>query len=70
MESYTFLGYSPILLTRCVAVAKELQGMSDSQEINNGKYGCVNQSILSSFCQGKKKKKQQACKPASYSLWY
>lgn len=50
---------------RCVAVAKELQGMNDSQEMNNGKYGCVNQSILSSFCQGKKKKKRGKSKHAS-----
>lgn len=56
---------------RCVAIAREFQGMNDSQETNNGKCGCINQSILFFFCQEKKKKeKKQACKQASYSLWY
>lgn len=58
MESCTFLGYSPILSGKCVAIAKELQGMNDSQEMNNGKYGSINQSSFSSFCKGKKKKKK------------
>lgn len=57
MESSAFLGYSPILLEKCVTIAKELQGMNDSQEMNNGKYGHVNQSSFSSFCKEKKKKK-------------
>lgn len=59
----------------CVAIAKELQRMSDSQEMNNGKHGCITQFILSSFCweinkQKKKEKEKQACKQASYSVWY
>lgn len=56
MESSAFLGYSPILLEKCVTIAKELQGMNDSQEMNNGKYGHVNQSSFSSFCKEQKKK--------------
>lgn len=67
MESSAFLGYSPILLEKCVTVAKELQGMNDSQQMNNGKYGHVNQSSFSSFCKEKKKKSKHASKDHTLS---
>lgn len=68
MESSTLLGYSPILLGKCAAIAEVLQAMNDSQEMNNRKYGHVNLSSFPSFCKRKKKKKRQACKQGSYSL--
>lgn len=58
MESSKLLGYSPILLGKCAAMAKKLQGMNDSQEMNNRKYGHVNQSSFPFFCKRKKKKKK------------
>lgn len=67
MESSALLGYSPILLGKFVAVAKELQGMNDCQEMNNRKYGHVNQSGFPSFCKGKKKKKSR-CASKDHTL--
>lgn len=51
MESSTLLGYSPILLGKCVAIAKELQEMNDSQKMNNRKYEHINQSSFSFLLQ-------------------